>query len=300
MSPRRSRFILAATTLLVLAALAGGAGPVGAGAWPGANGRLVFVRNVAGDRQIVTLNPNGSDLVYGFGSAYTTEYPDASANGHRIAFDRDTPSNSYDIFTASDQLTDYTNITNHPAQDTSPSWSPNGNKIVFTSSRGGNHGLYIMNADGSNVVELRDRESDETQPRWSSTNRIVYVNQQHGFYRIQSIKADGSGLKTLTDEHQDHDPVWSPDGKQVAFYRELSDSPEIMTINADGTHLRRRTNNVVNEFGPAWSPNGKLIAYTREVGASYDIWVMNPDGSNQHAVITSPGNSEEFPTWLPK
>jgi Tol biopolymer transport system component len=59
-----------------------------------------------------------------------------------------------------------TRLTDNPAADLLPSWSPDSNKIAFSSSRDGNFEIYIMNADGNNQIRITNNSVDDMQPRW--------------------------------------------------------------------------------------------------------------------------------------
>ncbi len=63
-------------------------------------------------------------------------------------------------------FTDYTlqNITNHPAADTAPAWSPDGSQIVFASDRDGSTDIFIMNADGSDLANLTNHPAADRDP----------------------------------------------------------------------------------------------------------------------------------------
>ena len=63
--------------------------------------------------------------------------------------------------------TGQTNLTNNPAEDGMPDWSPDGAKIAFFSDRDGDTGIYVMNADGSGQANLTNDASDEWMPAWS-------------------------------------------------------------------------------------------------------------------------------------
>ncbi|MEX2157051.1 MAG: hypothetical protein WD773_09450 [Gemmatimonadales bacterium] len=56
------------------------------------------------------------------------------------------------------------NLTNHPAKDAFPAWSPNGSKIAFDSDRGGNFEVYVMNADGTALVNLTNHPAGDLLP----------------------------------------------------------------------------------------------------------------------------------------
>ena len=105
---------------------------------------------------------------------------------------------------------DIVRLTEDEHVDRYPSWSPDGSEIVFSSDRGGDFGLYIINSDGSGLRKLIDEPGDELKPCWSSDGKIAYVKDGD----IYMILPDGSGMEKLTEhEGMEDDPAWSPDGK---------------------------------------------------------------------------------------
>jgi Tol biopolymer transport system component len=88
-------------------------------------------------------------------------------------------------------------------------------KIVFQSTlAGGDLEIFIMDPDGSNVVQLTDNTDRDTRPSWSPNgSQIVFTSNRDGDDDIYIMDADGSSVLQLTDDGAvDRLPNWSPDG----------------------------------------------------------------------------------------
>src|SRR5262245_50778600 len=189
------------------------------------------------------------------------------------------------------------NLTNHPAFDHSPAWSPDGARIVFQSDRDGAEELYVVNADGSNVVRLTYGVGvyNGGHPTWSPDGRrIAFTCDGIGNSDICAINADGTGFTRLASDpnSHDYDPDWSPDGARIAFAssRYQSDyNASIAIMNADGTGVTLLPNAVGGEVD--WSPDGSRFMFTQAQSAceSYGgcerfIYVINVDGTAREQV----------------
>ena len=60
-----------------------------------------------------------------------------------------------------------TRLTSNTADDYGPSWSPDGKRIAFYSTRDGNYEIYVMQADGSGQTRLTSNTADDNGPSWS-------------------------------------------------------------------------------------------------------------------------------------
>ncbi|MBI3914393.1 MAG: PD40 domain-containing protein [Chloroflexi bacterium] len=110
----------------------------------------------------------------------------------------------YTLFTDGGSLR---NLTNNPAEDTTPVWSPDGTKIVFVSQRDGLPQIYIMNADGTGLRRLSDGTSRDFSPTWSPEgNWIGFASTRNFSTDIYMMDFNGANLKRLANG--DH-PVWS-------------------------------------------------------------------------------------------
>lgn len=173
-------------------------------------------------------------------------------------------------------------------------------QIVFTSTRDGNHEIYVMNADGSDVIRLTDNSADDAYPVWSPDNRyIAFKSDRTGNDEIFIMNNAGSDVKQLTDNPEvDTWPAWSPDGKLITFVSERDGNCEIYVMKVDGTDEKNLTNHSATDISPDWSPNGQHIAFASYRYKTMEICVMNIDGSNLRRLTNDP-NFNWNPSWSP-
>ena len=123
-----------------------------------------------------------------------------------IAFARTVPGTHGEIFVMNPDGSGQTNLTNNPARDFDPAWSPDGTKVAFSSFRGGNREIFVMNADGSGQTNVTNDACWDVDPAWSPDGtRIAFSTNRLGDNEIFVMNADGSGQTNLTNAPEEDD-----------------------------------------------------------------------------------------------
>ncbi|MBN1963433.1 MAG: PD40 domain-containing protein [Anaerolineae bacterium] len=178
--------------------------------------------------------------------------------------------------------------------------APSG-QIVFASNRDGDYDLYLVNSDGTGLVQVFDTPNDEIEPAWSPDgSQIVFASDADGDFDLYTINADGTGLTgpLTVNTASDRMPAWSPSGQYWAYASDASGEWDIMRMaTADQSTLNLGTPGM-DDRNPTWSPDSTRIAYQSGTGSEIDIYVMHPDGSNKTQLTSAAGRDIE-PAWSP-
>lgn len=301
---RTGALALLASTMLFVGLIT----PAGAGAFPGANGRIAF--NSHGALMTVALDGSGqSSIPTGLTD---TEDPEWSSDGGRVAFENFDCCGTRLYVINSDgsglQLVDAPGVEG-PLY---PSWSPDGTKLAFQGSDSTSD-LFVVDIATDLVTRLTNDGQWDGEPSWSPDgSRIAFTRSlnpigpppppgstQTNNIDIYSIRPDGSGLTRLTtNTAEDGSPTWSPDGSRIAFQRQSASGFDIWTMSSSGGNEQRVTNSpsLFNQH-PAWSPNGQWLAFERTAaGGGVGIAIARTDGSR---LVQLTASDSYTPTWQP-
>jgi WD40-like Beta Propeller Repeat len=256
---------------------------------PGANGRLVFVSTRTGHPEIWSASASGADQLQLTSTPNgAAQWPSWSPDRSQIAYVTSTSgsrwfvsvmnadgSGAHELFPTPDgyQMFD----------DGPTSWSPDGQWIVFSSTRPFNAawGVWAVHPDGSELHAV-SRGWGYAPASSPDGTKIAYEGLDPAVGNVIEVaNADGSGAQRLTSATQpETSPSWSPDGTRIAYGRYTSDyrvSSEhaLFVANADGTGERRITFDGGYDDHPVWSPDGHWIVFDH-AGQLYEV---HPDGS---------------------
>lgn len=176
---------------------------------------------------------------------------------------------AYDIFVADLQGRILDTLTTHPGYDAEPTVSPDGQKIVFTSTRSGDLELWTMNLDGSDKQQVTDQLGYDGGAFFSpDSKRLVFRASR-------------------------------PESKEAReTYRQLLDSNlvkptsmEVFVVNVDGSKLRQVTDLGQANWAPFFHPSGEKIIFSSnhesQRGYPFHLYLIHVDGSGLEQVTNS-------------
>lgn len=166
------------------------------------------------------------------------------------------------------------------SRDSPPSWSPDGDRLAFSSARGdGRHRIYVTSADNNHQVEelLLGRD-----PAWHPREDLLVFNgvdQSEQNPGLWLIRPDGTELRQLTDNGNDLRPVWTPDGRFVVFMSNGRDGNwEVYRIDVETREIIRLTYNDSQDGLPAISPDGAYVAFASDRAGFWEFWYVPLSG----------------------
>ena len=156
------------------------------------------------------------------------------------------------------------------------------------SNRDGNYEIYVMDADGSNPLNVTETPgTDETNPSFSAEGEKILYSTNGS---IASIPADGSGTPTTifaagTDGVVADQPAESPDGSSIALVDSVQNA--LWALSTTDSTLTQLTFYGAFTYNPAWSPDGSHIYFQHLDSGTWHIGSVAPDGTNLVGSVVS-------------
>lgn len=185
--------------------------------------------------------------------------------------------------------------------DSQPAYSPDGTKIVYSSTQGdGDSEIFTMNANGGNVSQLTDNSDQDIYPTWFSDTQILFTSNRDGDQEIYIMDVDGNNQTNLTQSVDVDDFYPTKLGSKIAFTSNREDNRrQIFVMDADGNNQINISVNNFEDFFPRATRSGdRLVFVSSRDGGQDDVFVMGADGSDQRNVSNSP-SQDTYPSWSP-
>jgi len=145
-------------------------------------------------------------------------------------------------------------LTNNPAIDSTPTWSPTGDQIAFTSDRSGSPQIWVVGSDGLGLRRL-SFETNADRATWSPApyNEIAFAARTGPGYDIKVLTLATGETKQITfGDGSNESPAWAPNGRHLAFTSTRAGREQIFTVDRDGKNVRQVTREG-NNYAPNWS-----------------------------------------------
>ena len=195
----------------------------------------------------------------------------------------------FDVYTAAPDGSDIQRLTEIPGYDAEATLSPDGQTIVFTSTRDGDLDIYTMDVDGSNVRRLTDAQGYDGGPFFSPDGSTIVYRAWHptdddeladyrsllaeelirpGRLDLWVMNSDGSEQRSVTDlGGANFAPFFHPDGQRIIFAsNHHNENPadrnfDLFMVNVDGTGLTQITTEGTFDGFPMFSPDGSKLVF---------------------------------------
>ena len=188
--------------------------------------------------------------------------------------------------------------------DFDPAWSPDGNRLVFSSSRTGNRTLWTARGDLTQATPLTSGVALDERPVYSPDGQqIAFVSDRGGRRGIWLISGDGGAPRFVAAADVIDTISWSADARHIVFSTPVGDAPGLVTMDvASGATARVPT--AAAATAPAWSPRDDVIAYIEPRGGSAGSFVkfITPAGQIVHNRRDAPEGQQfgnGFLSWSP-
>jgi Tol biopolymer transport system component/predicted Ser/Thr protein kinase len=256
-------------------------------AWDTSRNQLIFSSNRSTSARLWRLSPSGGSLEpiseIGDGASFIA----ISRQGNRLAYTRSvTDTNIWRYPLGNSKAHDVpSRLISSTRHELGPQYSPDGNRIVFNSSRTGPLEVWICDQEGANAYQLTNFNGPATgSPRWSPDGKhIAFDSRPGGNADVYTIASEGGNPARLTTEPSDDIvPNWSGDGQWIYFASNRTGTFQVWKMPRGGGDAVQVTNE--GGFHAAESPDGKYLYFTKGLNLP-GLWRIPVAGGKESQVL---------------
>ena len=183
--------------------------------------------------------------------------------------------------------------------DYAPSWSPDGTRVAFVSSRSGFFDIYMLDTRLRQIIQVTDDLSPNTQPGWIDNDHIHYTAAQDNISGDPIFAIDlvtGNRQMMTMDSETLFTPQFSPDHSKVAY---LDDAPNMNLYVADASGTNPHLLSPPGRADDAvWSSSGEWLAFAGNYSGNWEIYIVAANGGEPIRITQSSGDNIA-PSWRP-
>ena len=184
-------------------------------------------------------------------------------------------------------------LTRGQSNDRQPAYSPDGERIIFSSNRSGNLDLWELSTRTGMLRRLTDDPAEDWDPAYmADAKRIIWSSNRSGPLEIWVANADGSDARQITHDGVDaENPTGTPDGKWVLYGSANPATAGVWKIRTDGSQASRLFAGYT--LFPETSPDGRFVSSMKDLTAdSATLCVVRvADGSWEPFAVRLTGRS---------
>jgi TolB protein len=191
-------------------------------------------------------------------------------------------------------------VTNNRTINLSPSWTPDGRAVLYSSFKDRVQTLFLFELYSGKEIKFSPRAGRLISGKVSPDGKSVAATlESGGNSNLYLLDLAGNVIRKLTEETGIAvSPSWSPDGRQIVYVSDRAGSPQLYVLEVASGKSRRLTYSGSYNTSPDWSPKGDRIVYTGRVGSRFAVFTISADGGDPRK-LTSESSDSEDPTWSP-
>jgi TolB protein len=199
----------------------------------------------------------------------------------------------YDLRTS-----EWTQVTNDPADDFEAKWSPDSSTLVFCSTRTGQKDIWTIDLKSGALKQITFSQDDDEYPAWSPDGKqLVYTGGPWGKRDYYVVPANGGTPRRISRQSGRAGAcAFEPSGETLVCHRYDSGSGDVFRMRVDNGETTTLTSGKPWDYKPNISPNTEVIAFSRAEEGPSQIFLLPAKGGRAQQLTSAP-DDDRWPTW---